>query len=287
MEKQLSIIIPHYNSPRKLERLLDTIPDKEEIEVIVCDDCSTKEIDKFKEIVEKRHGIILPEAINNTGAGGARNRGLKVATGKWVLFADSDDFFTENMWEIVNAYFESEADVVLFPPTSVYEGTNKLADRHQTSESIVNNLRLINDRKSFLTARYMMVLNLSRMIRRSIIVESNISFDEEMRYFEDALFAMNTGIATDKIIASDKVIYVITKAENTETYAKDEASDLLRRKCSYKRAKLLKRALSREEQMILGAGNELVLRRYKEYKQNLISRAIYGVYYRLFRTRRG
>jgi len=287
MEKVLSIIIPHYNSPEKLERLLGTIPEREEVEIIVSDDKSTKDIEKYNEVVEKHHSVTFLLAEKNTGAGGARNRGLAVATGKWVLFADSDDYFSENMWEAVSKYFDSSADVVLFPPTSVIEGTNTLADRHLTSEKIVKDLLNVGDEKSKLTARYMMVLNLSRMIRRSVIASNNIAFDESMRYFEDALFAMNTGKYAGEIVASDDVIYVITKAENTETYNTSEESDRLRKRCSYLRAKLLKETLSKSERKLLNAGNELVLRRWKEYKKNLWSRLVYGIYYRMFGTRLG
>ena len=287
MEKQLSIIIPHYNSPEKLDRLLSSIPEKEEIEIIVSDDKSTENLYKYSEIVEKHHSVTFLSAEKNTGAGGARNRGLKVATGKWVLFADSDDYFTEDMWEAVAEYFDSEVDVVLFPPTSVIEGTNELADRHNTSEKIIRDFRDIHDEKSVLTARFMMVLNLSRMIRRTVIEDNNITFDEGMRYFEDALFAMNTGVYAGEIVASDKVIYVITKAENTETYNKSKESDRLRKKCSYIRAKRLKKTLTKNERKVLNAGNELVLRRWKEYRQDFYSRLVYGVYFRIFGTRLG
>lgn len=287
MDKLLSIIIPHYNSPEKLERLLDSIPQREEIEVIVSDDCSTRDIEKLRETVKKYPFACLVEAKINTGAGGARNRGLDVATGKWILFADADDYFSNDMWSLVSKYFDIEEDVVLFPPTSVLEGTDTLADRHLVSEKIVRDFKEVHDEKSILTVKFMMVLNLSRMIRRSLINDNEIRFDESMRYFEDALFAMNTGVCANGFAAADDVIYIITKDKDTETYNTSEKSDLLRKKCSYLRAKRLRKVLSKRERKILNAGNELVLRRWKEYRQDTISRVIYGLYYRIFGTKLG
>lgn len=286
MEKTLSIIIPHYNSPAKLGRLLNTIPERDEIEVIVVDDCSTKSLEEFEEVKEAHPGVLFLDSKKNGGPGQARNIGLDRASGEFILFSDSDDYFAKDMWESVSFYLDKDFDVVLFPPTSVFEGTDKMADRHQTSEKIVNDFRVKHDEKSVLTARYMMVLNLSRIIRRSVIEENGIRFLDQ-RYFEDAIFAMTTGLATDKFEASDKVIYVITKTEGTETYNKDPEKETARRRLSYERAKLLKKSLNKSERKLLNAGNELVLRRYKEYKQNVLARVFYGVYYRVFGTKLG
>lgn len=48
--KILSVIIPHYETPLLLEKLLDTIPTEESIEVIVIDDCSVKYINEYQDV---------------------------------------------------------------------------------------------------------------------------------------------------------------------------------------------------------------------------------------------
>ena len=67
---KFSLIIPHHGDDRLLDRLLKSIPDRDDLETIVIRD------DKAK------------------GAGWARNKGLEHAVGEYVLFADSDDYFT-------------------------------------------------------------------------------------------------------------------------------------------------------------------------------------------------
>ena len=53
MEKELSIIVPHYNTPKMLDRLLSTIPNNPEIEVLVIDDISDRELEELEKCVEK------------------------------------------------------------------------------------------------------------------------------------------------------------------------------------------------------------------------------------------
>src|SRR5690554_7988035 len=94
MSFKYSVIIPHYNCEDGLERLLKSIPNKDTIEVIVVDDRSSTEL--FKDVINKSHLVNISGYINEgvKGAGAARNIGLEKAKGEFLVFADSDDFFT-------------------------------------------------------------------------------------------------------------------------------------------------------------------------------------------------
>ena len=101
-----SVIIPHYNIPKLLQRCLDSIPDIPDIQVIVVDDNSSVEkvdFDNFPGKGRKYTTAIFDKA--GGGAGHARNIGLKHAEGKWLVFADSDDFFVidQDIRQIVHA----------------------------------------------------------------------------------------------------------------------------------------------------------------------------------------
>ena len=101
-----SIIIPHKNTPELLNRLLNTIPEDDCIQVVVVDDNSNPSLKplSFRKNVE----VILLDANQSKGAGKARNVGIERAVGKWLLFADSDDFFVENFLFTLNRYKDSE-----------------------------------------------------------------------------------------------------------------------------------------------------------------------------------
>ncbi|GAP73202.1 glycosyl transferase [Candidatus Symbiothrix dinenymphae] len=114
-----SIIIPHKNIPKLLERCLASIPQRDDIQVIVVDDNSDADI------VETWRATSLPKyphvefvfAKNKNGrkgAGYARNIGLEHAKGKWIVFADADDFFMPCVDEAMTQYADDEHDVVFF-----------------------------------------------------------------------------------------------------------------------------------------------------------------------------
>ena len=103
MEKEVlfTIIIPHKNIPRLLERLIKSIPMRDDLEIIVVDDYSDSNFVDFVNFPGKdRKNFLLLLNEGEKGAGHARNFALPYAKGKWVLFADSDDYY--NIGRIVN-----------------------------------------------------------------------------------------------------------------------------------------------------------------------------------------
>ena len=105
----ISIIIPYYNSANSLEKLLDSIGVHQDVEVIIVDDKSNKYLQKY---VSNKYNFknykFLENNTNKKGAGVARNIGLSYACGKWLLFADADDYLLADWYENVSKYLESE-----------------------------------------------------------------------------------------------------------------------------------------------------------------------------------
>lgn len=102
-----SIIIPHKNTPRLLERCLCSIPTWDEIQIIIIDDNSNSESVDFSHFPgngRKNTEILFTK--EGKGAGYARNIGLSHARGKWIIFADADDFFTADCFTILNEYMD-------------------------------------------------------------------------------------------------------------------------------------------------------------------------------------
>ena len=99
---RLSVIIPVYNRPEKVIRAIESIPNRDDVEVIVVDDCSTDNTLDTLTSYDKRPIIIL-QTNTNSGPGIARNAGLDVAKGEYVLFLDSDDWLvTENINSVLD-----------------------------------------------------------------------------------------------------------------------------------------------------------------------------------------
>jgi len=141
MDKPLfSIIIPHFDIPDLLMRCLKSIPVSKEIQVIVVDDNSPEAdtyLEKYPEL--SRPYLEFIRTTKGGGAGYARNVGLDHAKGQWLLFADADDFFVEDMYDIITSNSDSEADVIYFKKESVCsENIIQKTDRDVYIDRMIN-----------------------------------------------------------------------------------------------------------------------------------------------------
>ena len=215
---KLSIIIPHFNAPVYLRRLLDSIPKSTDIEIIVVDDKSNKFVDEYLKLMNSAGYSHVKFLSNNTkkkGAGVCRNIGLKNATGKWVLFADADDYFLDGFYNIVCKYFDTNYDVIFFAPTSIYADTGLPANRHAVYEKIIKNY-LEGKKDSELYLRYYFRTPCSKMIRRSFLVENKIEFDEVI-ICNDNFFSVKVGHYMKNFAATLEKIYCITDSSQSLT----------------------------------------------------------------------
>ena len=128
MEK-ISIIVPVYNVEKYLEKCLKSIISQtyKNLEIIVVNDGSidnSLEICKKFEKIDKRIKVIDKE---NGGLSDARNAGLKIATGDYIGFVDSDDYIAEDMFETLGKLLkEHNAEISI---VSYYEMMdNRLLD---------------------------------------------------------------------------------------------------------------------------------------------------------------
>ena len=94
MQKLLSVIIPSYNSGKFVETAIESVLllNSDDVEIIVVNDGST---DNTAEVLKRysNNKSIIVETISNHGTGYARNRGLKMASGRWIAYLDADDTF--------------------------------------------------------------------------------------------------------------------------------------------------------------------------------------------------
>ena len=115
---KISVIIPAYNASSTIVRCLDSIYAlslaESEYEVIVVDDCSQDNtVAVVEEYARKHSNLVLLRQPENHSLGGARNRGVSVAQGKYIVFVDSDDETAEGMIAAVRMAEENELDMVV------------------------------------------------------------------------------------------------------------------------------------------------------------------------------
>jgi len=203
-----SFIIPHQNCPELLNRLLGTIPSRNDIEVIVVDDNSD---DGKKPTVSRGDvKIIQLSASESKGAGRARNVGLDNANGKWLLFADSDDYYERDFIEVLDRYKDKNIDILYFGYSMIVNQNSKKVKFDSHLNAFEKSSKQVNDiRRLGLSSTNPW----NKMYCHSFIDSICVRF-EELPISNDAWFVNYSG-AMAKCIAtvSNKLYYYSIREE--------------------------------------------------------------------------
>ena len=115
MSNRISIIVPIYNSSKTLDRCIKSIINQSyrNIEILLIDDGSTDESASICKKYEKKDNRIKYIYKDNSGVGETRNYGIKIATGNYIGFVDSDDEVLPQMYEkLINANIDKKYDII-------------------------------------------------------------------------------------------------------------------------------------------------------------------------------
>lgn len=103
---KLSIVVAVYNQEELIVRALDSIARRDDIEVIVLDDCSTDNTFKVVRDYADTHqdlNIIVAQNSENKGFGITKNRMYDLASGEYITQLDSDDYlYTEDFNKVID-----------------------------------------------------------------------------------------------------------------------------------------------------------------------------------------
>ncbi len=200
--KKISIIVIVFNVESYIMDALDSIVRQtiglEHLEVIMVDDCSTdnsgKIIDEYANKYENFISIHLPE--NSGGCGKPRNVGIEKATGEYLMFLDSDDYYADDACEVLyNKIKDNNADIVF--SRYIYLLEDHLQKNYspfgETTEIKVKRInedpRLLKIPPSVWTKIY----------KRTFITDKNLKFLEGI-HAEDLVFTLNAFLEANGII---------------------------------------------------------------------------------------
>ena len=216
-----SIIIPHYKNINGLKRLIESIPLRDDVEIIIIDDFSF-EPNLLKEFIEKMNNPMISKILfneSNLGPGLTRNKGIKIAKGKYIVFADSDDFFTKEINSIFDKYISKTYDIVYFKPTSDDSYGVNIGSRHIYYENLINEYLSSDSDSSLEKLKYSYGIVTSKFYLREFLITNKIIF-LDYRIGEDRLFSVQAAKHTTNIDVSSLAYYCYTDEKNSITKLK-------------------------------------------------------------------
>ena len=220
----LSIIIPIFNAEKSIEQIVTNVLKQKmkDFELILIDDGST---DKSYEIIKKlakgddRIKILQQK---NDGASSARNKGIKSARGKFIMFLDADDDIDPTMIvKMTDKIADEKVDLVTCSILFNYIRNNKVISQTNASphpalvRSSNENFKTYIVRLIGTDGRLYNPCN--KIYRGSIIRQNNLEFEVGLDFGEDLTFNLNYLNLTEKIAFIDEPLYIynFNLAENT------------------------------------------------------------------------
>ena len=194
MDKKISVIIPVYNVEKYLARCLNSIIKNtyKNIEIILVNDGSK---DKSQEIIDKyknKYGnIIKAREQENKGPAEARNVGIEMASGEYLMFIDSDDFIKEDYIEnYVKTLKEADYDLVA-------------GGYHKWIDGKITYTIALQDEP---WAKFMIMGPYTKLYKKSFLQENNIKF-VKVNIGEDIYFNLQVNALAKKVKIIDYVGY--------------------------------------------------------------------------------
>lgn len=188
---KFSVIIPIYNAEKYLESCLDSLIQQNytDFELILVNDCSLDSSYSIcKKYAKDNKNIILINQEKNLGVSAARNRGIEIAKGSYILFVDSDDFVTSNYFETIDKIIsnnKAELFVIGNYDYFVYSDGSTSTALGKMNCNVSSQMKNAWN-KLFLETFYASPWN--KVFLKSILINFNIRFDLDCVCYEDYLF---------------------------------------------------------------------------------------------------
>ena len=223
---KISIIVPVYNDKEEyFEKCINSIINQtlKDIEIIIVDDGSINGISKnCRRFADNDDRIVFIQQ-RNQGVSVARNNAIKIATGEYIMFVDSDDWLEVNACERLYQYTKNNMDVVIGRNYSYYDEKKEEVEANFEGSKVneiidksdIYKMLLIDSSKN----KYAyMATPWAKLYKMELLKNKSILFNKNLKIGEDMLFNLDTIVLGNKIIVVDELIYHYRIHKNSTGY---------------------------------------------------------------------
>lgn len=212
-----SVIIPIYNVEKFLNQCVDSVLSQSfsDYEVILVDDGSSDKCPIICDEYAKKNQCIKVIHKRNEGLSAARNSGIDVAKGKYLLFLDSDDYWDDSdaLKKLYYVISQNEyADLVMFQAKLLYPDGSMITDKGQYADDF--NYMNKEEALKYLTENGLLVGSAcSKVVRREFLLKNNLFFKVGIKS-EDIDWILRVANCMPKYLYSDQFFYIYRKGRS-------------------------------------------------------------------------
>lgn len=208
---KLSIIVPVYNVEAYLQKCVDSLLAQDlpasDYEIILVDDGATDGSGALCDTLAAARGNIRVIHQENRGLSGARNAGIPVAFGEYIIFVDSDDFLEPNvLGGLVKEMEDKQLDILRFNYQNV-DMDGGVFEPNKYSKPFVDYSGEVCDGETFLNERLGFACYAWQFIVKSSILHQEGNGFQEGIYFEDVEWTPRILLQAGRVASTDTVVY--------------------------------------------------------------------------------
>ena len=226
MKIHVSIIVPIYNAELYLKKCINSLINQtlKNIEIILINDGSTDNSAKIcKDYALNDNRIIYVETLNG-GVSRARNTGVAQSKARWVTFVDADDWVEPYYCEKLLSYTNENVDTVMARTFTFMDG-KILEDGYRGIKAMYfrDNVEkyplyvsIVNDSNKVRVYPHLATCS-AKLFKKKLLLENNITYNEQLKYYEDAIFNMNVIACSDTVCIAPDVLYYYRMHNSSST----------------------------------------------------------------------
>lgn len=226
-----SVIIPIYNSSKYIEECILSVINKgfDNLEVLLINDGST---DNSKDICQKyadEHENITLVNKSNGGASSARNAGLELVKGDYILFLDSDDYYINDIFHELESKIKefNSPEIIIYSMLLKKETTSAFHKLTLPDNFFINNKITKTETIYPILFGTSYLNNVTRLCIKKELAQQ-LKFDENLPYGQDYVFCVELFLKSNTILYCDRNFYLYRFNEEsaTKTYNKERFFNL-------------------------------------------------------------
>ena len=207
-----SIVVPIYNSEKYLTRCIESVQRQQfkNFEIILVEDKSTDASNKICNLFLKQYkNIKLIKHNKRYGVSVSRNDGINAATGKYIIFIDSDDYLLDDSLKSFAKFNlnNNDANLILLNSYFTKLGNNLIKSKNIFYNNVDGKNKSIDNLTTFLKKKNTPIESWRFVYKRNFLIKNKLFFINKINFGEDQVFVTNVLCSTNNLSIYFKPFY--------------------------------------------------------------------------------